>query len=51
MLSYLLEKFDNIKKDRALYCKQIENAQQKNEKVNLKELTIYEFICKNTRKN
>jgi hypothetical protein len=56
MLTYLLEKFENIKKNRLLYCSQIENEKKgKEEKEEIKgkevrEITIYDFICKNTRK-
>ncbi len=52
MLTYLLEKFEKIKKDRALYCSQIEETQK--EETGKKESrvpTMYDFICKNTRKN
>lgn len=58
MLTYLLEKFEKIKKDRALYCSQIEETQKeetgKKEETRKKESrvpTMYDFICKNTRKN
>jgi len=54
MLTYLLEKLDKIKKERALYCSQIEETKIKKEKEKEKEtsfLTAYDFICKNTRKN
>jgi hypothetical protein len=47
MLTYLLEKFENIKKNRLLYCSQIENEKKGKE---VREITIYDFICKNTRK-
>ena len=49
MLTYLLEKFENIKKNRLLYCSQIENEKKGKEDKKGKELTIYDFICKNTR--
>lgn len=49
MLTYLLEKLDKIKKDRALYCSQIEK--EKEEKKETRVPTVYDFICKNTRKN
>lgn len=48
MLTYLLDKFAKIKKDRALYCSKIEEETQKEEKS--KAPIIYDFICKNTRK-
>ena len=48
MLTYLLEKFENIKKKRYLFCSQIEN-EKKGKEVKTKEITIYDFICKNTR--
>ena len=55
MLTYLLDKLDKIKKDRALYCSQIEKTQIEKEKEKEKEKTrvptVYDFICKNTRKN
>ena len=52
MLTYLLDKFAKIKKDRALYCSKIEE-ETKNEdtqKEKSKTPIIYDFICKNTRK-
>ena len=62
MLTYLLEKLDKIKKERALYCSQIEETKIEETKIEetkkeLEEkketsfLTAYDFICKNTRKN
>ena len=48
MLTYLLEKLNKIKKDRALYCSQIEKEKEKKE---TRVPTVYDFICKNTRKN
>lgn len=51
MLTYLLEKLDKIKKDRALYCSQIEKEKEKEEKKESRVPTVYDFICKNTRKN
>ncbi len=52
MLTYLLEKLDKIKKDRALYCSQIEKTQiEEKEKKETRVPTVYDFICKNTRKN
>ena len=54
MLTYLLEKLDKIKKERALYCSQIEETKIEETKKEKKEpsfLTAYDFICKNTRKN
>jgi hypothetical protein len=51
MLTHLLEKFDKIKKDRALYCSKLEeDTKIKEEKEKSKTSIIYEFICKNTRK-
>lgn len=49
MLTYLLEKFENIKKNRLLYCSQIENEKKGKEVKKTRELSIYDFICKNTR--
>ncbi len=55
MLTYLLEKLDKIKKERVLYCSQIEKERErekeKEEKKEIIFLTAYDFICKNTRKN
>jgi len=52
MLTYLLEKLDKIKKDRALYCSKIEEEREKEkEKKETRVPTVYDFICKNTRKN
>jgi hypothetical protein len=71
MLTYLLEKLNKIKKDRALYCSQIEKTQiektqiektqiektqieeeeKEKEKKETRVPTVYDFICKNTRKN
>jgi hypothetical protein len=57
MLTYLLEKLDKIKKDRALYCSQIEKTQIEKRQIEEKKEketrvpTVYDFICKNTRKN
>jgi hypothetical protein len=48
MLTYLLEKLDKIKKDRALYCSKKEKEEEKKE---TRVPTVYDFICKNTRKN
>jgi hypothetical protein len=50
MLTYLLEKLDKIKKDRDLYCSQIEETKIE-EKKETRIPTVYDFICKNTRKN
>jgi hypothetical protein len=50
MITYLLEKLDKIKKDRALYCSQIEETRKEKEK-ETSFLTAYDFICKNTRPN
>jgi hypothetical protein len=44
MLQYLLEKFDQIKKRRNLYCAQFDSK-----KGETNDLFIYEFICKNLR--
>ena len=55
MLTYLLEKLDKIKKDRDLYCSQIEETKIEETKIEEKKETriptVYDFICKNTRKN
>lgn len=57
MITYLLEKLDKIKKERALYCSQIEETrieETKNKEDTQKRIqgiTIYDFICKNTRPN
>ena len=54
MLTYLLDKFDKIKKDRVLYCSKIEEDTKNKEKISDKKVKtpiIYDFICKNTRKN
>jgi hypothetical protein len=62
MLTYLLDKFAKIKKDRALYCSEIEEDIRNKENTRNKEDTknkekkenmpiIYDFFCKNTRKN
>ena len=48
MLTYLLDKFAKIKKDRALYCSKIEEETKIKEES--KTPIIYDFICKNTRK-
>ena len=50
MLTYLLEKLNKINKDRALYCSQFEKEKEK-EKKETRVPTVYDFICKNTRKN
>ena len=43
-LTYLLEKFAKIKKDRALYCSQIDTAKINNkQEVKIHNLFIYEF--------
>lgn len=47
MFSYLLEKFDRIKKQRGLYCLQFEKMHANNN--NSKDITLYDFICKNRR--
>ncbi len=46
MFSLLLEKFDRIKKQRGLYCLQFEKIHTNS---NNKEITLYDFICKNRR--
>jgi hypothetical protein len=58
MLTYLLEKLDKIKKERAFYCSQIEETQIKEtriEETQIKEtqiketpkgLTAYDFFCR-----
>jgi hypothetical protein len=56
MLTYLLDKFAKIKKDRALYCSEIEEDTRNKEHTRtpdkkIKMPIIYDFICKNTRKN
>jgi hypothetical protein len=52
MLTYLLEKFDKIKKERGLYCSKLEEDTRIEEKKDKKDKMpiIYDFICKNTRK-
>ena len=51
MLTYLLDKFAKIKKDRDLYCSKIEeDAKIEDNKEKSKIPIIYDFICKNTRK-
>ena len=47
MFSYLLEKFDRIKKQRGLYCLEFEKIHANN--INNKDITLYDFICKNRR--
>ena len=49
MLTYLLEKLQKIKDDRGLYCSQIEKEMEK-EKEKTRLPTVYDFICKNSRK-
>jgi len=49
MLTYLLEKLQKIKDDRGLYCSQIEKEKEK-EKEKTRLPTVYDFICKNSRK-
>jgi hypothetical protein len=55
MLTYLLEKLDKIKKDRALYCSRIEETRIEEEKTRIEDTRIkeskkkeklYDFICK-----
>ena len=53
MLTYLLEKLDKIKKERAFYCSQIEKTQIEKtqiEKTQIEEtpkgLTAYDFFCR-----
>ena len=57
MLTYLLDKFAKIKKDRDLYCSKIEEDAKIEEETRIednkeksKTPIIYDFICKNTRK-
>ena len=49
MLQYLLEKFDQIKKRRNLYCAQFDSKKGETNEIPKKELFLYEFICKNLR--
>ena len=49
MLTYLLEKLQKIKDDRGLYCSQMEKEREK-EKEKTRLPTVYDFICKNSRK-
>ena len=49
MLTYLLEKLHKIKDDRGLYCSQMEKEREK-EKEKTRLPTVYDFICKNSRK-
>jgi hypothetical protein len=50
MLTYLLEKLDKIKKDRALYCSTKQNEPKTKEETKTKEdkksHLLYELICK-----
>ena len=51
MLTYLLEKLQKIKDDRGLYCSQMEQEKEKErEKEKIRLPTVYDFICKNSRK-
>jgi hypothetical protein len=52
MLTYLLEKLDKIKKERALYCSRIEKTRIEKTRIEKtqiketrKELTAYDFFC------
>ncbi len=51
MLTYLLEKFDKIKKRRNLYCAQFDSKKDGKSEISNRnnDLLIYEFICKNLR--
>ena len=50
MLTYLLEKFDKIKRQRALYCSQVERGSHVHTTTTTTcDTLLYEFICKNTR--
>jgi hypothetical protein len=51
MLTYLLEKFDKIKKRRNLYCAQFDSKKDGKSDISnrVNDLFIYEFICKNLR--
>ncbi len=62
MITYLLEKLDKIKKERALYCSRIEETRIEETRIEdtknkedtqkrIQGITIYDFICKNTRPN
>jgi hypothetical protein len=49
MLTYLLEKLDKIKKDRALYCSTKQNepkTEETKKKEDKKTHLLYDFICK-----
>lgn len=50
MLTYLLEKLDKIKQERALYCSEKDAKIKEEEKEKNRVPTIYDFICKNSRK-
>jgi len=67
MITYLLEKLDKIKNERALYCSRIEETRIEETRIEetriedtknkedtqkrIQGITIYDFICKNTRPN
>lgn len=47
MLTYLLEKLDKIKKNRALYCSQIEETRIEKTRIEEeKTRLLYDLICK-----
>ena len=47
MLTYLLEKLDKIKKNRALYCSQIEETRIEETRIEEeKTRLLYDLICK-----
>jgi len=47
MLTYLLEKLDKIKKNRALYCSQIEKTRIEETRIEEeKTRLLYDLICK-----
>jgi hypothetical protein len=47
MLTYLLQKLDEIKRQRNLYCSEIDKKDQTT--LVGKELFLYQLICKNLR--
>ncbi len=61
MIQYLLEKFENIQKQRNLYCANIKNTVKVEPSLNVepsgadpivlskKTIFIYDFICENTQ--
>ena len=47
MITYLLEKLDKIKKERALYCSQIEETRIEETRIEEeKTRLLYDLICK-----